>query len=155
MNRCKTIFSDLILSNSRTLPNIPFIREMALEDCIILPGHIDLNMKMLVSGKNETEQTSEIENEQNVLFRLKNCLCNIEGKALAAESSLHAGTFSNYLYKLAVLNKKSGRQVRPALYNFSNLSFLLPESLTGLRPGCEILELAAVILWLCLFSERL
>ena len=110
-----------------------------------LLGLDDEEIKMGVKlFKKELENNyfeNEVDNEIDVIFVKDNRIYVVEAKVSVGRIKVNTTTVSNYLYKLAAINKRFGLNSKAAFMTFSDFSSLLSTSINNLEKKCSILGL--------------
>jgi hypothetical protein len=82
-----------------------------------------------------------VDNEVDVVFVKDNRIYVVEAKVSVGRIKVNTTTVSNYLYKLAAINKRFGLNSKAAFMTFSDFSSLLSTSINNLEKKCSILGL--------------
>jgi hypothetical protein len=102
---------------------------------------IKLGIKLFKKEKGSNYTDDLADNEIDIVFVINNIIHIIEVKASVGKQKPNTTALTNYLYKLAAINKRFGINAKAALMVFSDLKSLSGTSAVNMKKRCEILNL--------------
>lgn len=78
------------------------------------------------------------DNEIDLAFLYKNNFYLVEAKFSLGKSKISTPNLSNYIYKLAAVNKRFGLRARATLFTLADLTKLTPRQFTNLEKRCQL-----------------
>jgi hypothetical protein len=113
-----------------------------------IKNHLQLNNDEIKLGIKLFKQEQEggfadtlTDNQIDVVFTWQNNCYLIEAKVSAGKTKINTAAITNYMYKLAAINKRFGINAKAALMLFADFTRLSEKSYANLKKRSEILNL--------------
>ena len=102
---------------------------------------IKLGVKLFKKENDQNYRDHLNDNEIDIIFTKNNTCYIVEAKVSVGKNKINTSAITNYLYKLAAINKRFGINAKAVLMLYTDLSSLSATSKQNLKNRCNVLNL--------------